>query len=226
MTPDERTLIEDLFKRLQSADTATKDTEAQDVISRGFAAVPGAPYLLVQLALLQEHALKNAAAHIAELERGTVPQQQSTSFLGGAVASAAPVPADPWAASSRSPAPPPRGTGGGPWGQPAPSYYQPPLGNGFLGSALSTAAGVAAGSLLFNGVESLFNHPSGGYGGGWGGGMAGIPAEPRVEENVTNNYYGTSDDGAAQAADTTDAGFDPGTQDFDDSQGFDDLTSV
>jgi len=67
--------------------------------------------------------------------------------------------------------------------------------------ALQTAAGVAAGALAFDGVESIlhgFGHP-GGYGGGFGGGMAGMGLgtgggfgggfERPVEETVVNNYY-------------------------------------
>lgn len=64
----------------------------------------------------------------------------------------------------------------------------------FLQGAMQTAAGVAAGTLAVEGVESLlhggFGHP--GYGGGFGGGygMGGFGERP-VEE-VVNNYYGDS----------------------------------
>ena len=64
----------------------------------------------------------------------------------------------------------------------------------FLRSAMQTAAGVAAGSLAFEGIESLVHgafgggHP-GGYGGGFGGGFGG---NERPVEEVVNNYYGDS----------------------------------
>jgi hypothetical protein len=60
-----------------------------------------------------------------------------------------------------------------------------------LRTAATTAAGVAAGALAFQGVESLlggFGH-SAGFGGGsglFGGG------EGRPEETVINNYYDDS----------------------------------
>ena len=75
----------------------------------------------------------------------------------------------------------------------APAYGAPAPGpspvGGFLRSAATTAAGVAAGALAFEGIESLmhggFGHEGGG---GWGGGGYGSGAPP-VEETVINNYY-------------------------------------
>jgi hypothetical protein len=93
-----------------------------------------------------------------------------------------------------------------------PQYGQPQYvgapggGSSFLRGAMTTAAGVAAGALAFEGVESIlhgFGHP-GGYGGGFGGGMAGMGMGPGIglgggferptEETVVNNYYGDSGD--------------------------------
>jgi hypothetical protein len=84
--------------------------------------------------------------------------------------------------------------GGGPFGQ-----------GSFLRSAAQTAAGVAAGALAFEGVESLlhggFGHPGFGMGmggmgmggmgmgGGWGMPGMGMGYERPIEENVVNNYY-------------------------------------
>ncbi len=92
-----------------------------------------------------------------------------------------------------------------PPGQPQygqPQYPGAPAGqSSFLRGAMQTAAGVAAGALAFEGVESIlhgFGHP-GGYMGGFGGGMAGMGMGPGmglgggferpVEETVVNNYY-------------------------------------
>lgn len=84
----------------------------------------------------------------------------------------------------------------------APPQYvaAPPQQPSFLRGAAQTAAGVAAGALAFEGVESLlhggFGHPGMGMGmGGWG--MPGVgygmgPGggfERPVEETVVNNYY-------------------------------------
>ena len=63
-------------------------------------------------------------------------------------------------------------------------------GGGFLQGAMQTAAGVAAGALAFEGIESLmhgFGHAAG-YG---GQGFGGFEGGQRPEE-IVNNYYGDS----------------------------------
>jgi uncharacterized protein len=70
-----------------------------------------------------------------------------------------------------------------------PAYGAPPVGGGFssfLGQAAATAAGVAGGEFLFQGIENLFGHHGGGFGGGFGGG--GLGAVP-TEDVTINNYY-------------------------------------
>ena len=66
----------------------------------------------------------------------------------------------------------------------------PSAGGGFLRSALGTAAGVAGGAALFEGIQSLLGHnagPFGSFGGvGGGGGFLGGAGRPEV----VNNYYG------------------------------------
>ena len=57
-------------------------------------------------------------------------------------------------------------------------------GGGFLRSAAATAAGVAGGALLFQGISSMFGH---GYANSLSGGMS-----PGLGETVINNYYGDS----------------------------------
>jgi len=68
MTSEEKNLIEGLFQRLQQADTNPKDAEAEQLIRARTAELPSATYLLVQAVLVQEHALANAQARIADLE--------------------------------------------------------------------------------------------------------------------------------------------------------------
>ena len=74
-----------------------------------------------------------------------------------------------------------------PFGQPqfGQPQYGPPQSGGFLRSAAQTAAGVAAGALAFEGIESLM-HGFGGGGSSFGSGMGG----GRPEEIINNNYYG------------------------------------
>lgn len=59
----------------------------------------------------------------------------------------------------------------------------------FLRSAATTAAGVAAGALAFEGVESLLHGFGHGGGGGFGDGFSGVGVGNRPEETVINNYY-------------------------------------
>lgn len=84
---------------------------------------------------------------------------------------------------------------------PAYGYGQPQSGGGsFLRSAATTAAGVAAGALIFEGVESMFSgHHDGGY--GYSGGHEG--------GTTINNYYDENKPEHHSEADTSggDGGF-------------------
>ncbi|RXH56414.1 DUF2076 domain-containing protein [Granulicella sibirica] len=70
----------------------------------------------------------------------------------------------------------------------APQYAPPSQGGSFLRSAATTAAGVAAGAIAFEGIESLvhgFEHNGGQSMGSFGG-------NPSPREEIINNYYGDS----------------------------------
>src|SRR3954452_6660243 len=68
MTPEERTLIADLFDRLSTLESTPRDAEAERAIKDGLRQAPNAVYALVQTALVQDEALKRADARIQELE--------------------------------------------------------------------------------------------------------------------------------------------------------------
>jgi hypothetical protein len=143
MQQQERDLIADLFGRLQQYENQPRDAEAERLIASYVARQPASPYLLVQTVLVQEEALKQAKARVAELE-GKASGQGS--FLGNA-----PRPG-PWgAAPAAAPVPAPAA----PWGA---APQAPAAGGGFLRSALTTAAGVAGGALLFEGIRNMFGH--------------------------------------------------------------------
>ncbi|MFI4986434.1 MAG: DUF2076 domain-containing protein [Alphaproteobacteria bacterium] len=210
MTPQESQLIEGLFQRLKEADGSPKDREAADLITRRTVEQPTAPYLLVQTVLVQQHALDNAQARITQLEselaearRAPAPASGGASFLGGLFGRPGSAPREqPAALRPAVPAP-----------QPAPqAFAQPPAagsvpittpsaGGSFLHSALATAAGVAGGALLFDGIRSLFFHNPGPFGsalgGGWGQAAGGGALETT---NVVNNYYGDDAHKAGTAA--------------------------
>jgi uncharacterized protein len=216
MEPQERELITTLLTRLQSAAGQPKDPEADQMIRQAMTQMPDAPYYLAQTVLIQDLSLHNAQNRIAELEKqvASLPapqQQQPTSFLGGLFGRsqsqpAAPnVPASggPWTRVQQPAAPPPQYAQPG-YAQPSsaqPGYAQPAgggvfgagAGGGFLRSAAATAAGVAGGALLFEGISSLFGHNYASGLGGFGGMGGGMPGG--LGETVINNYYGDGQGG-------------------------------
>jgi hypothetical protein len=205
MTPEERTLIAGLFDRLKTAEGTPKDPEADELIRQRLAAQPGAPYFMTQTILVQEEGLKLAQQRITELEKEleqakAATPAPTTSFLGGmtggvgpwgrrAPAAAAP---SPWSNSAAAAAP---AYGQQPAYQQQP-YAQPGFGSGFgaggqpsfLRSAMTTAAGVAGGALLFGGIQSLFNHG----GSPFGSALAAQPGTTEIIENTTVNNYGSA----------------------------------
>jgi len=196
MTPQEESMLNDLIGRVEQTQLTEKDPEAEQLLNQRLARNPNALYVLAQTVLVQKYALEQATAQLNQLRAQQAQQLQpahATSFLGSLLGHRDPAPPPPPPA-----APPPPGYGASPYGQPyaqpyppaGPAYGAPPPSGGgsFLRSAATTAAGVAAGALAFEGVESLmhgFGH-SAGFGGGEGlfGGGGGAPGE-----TVINNYY-------------------------------------
>ncbi|QNH14314.1 DUF2076 family protein [Xanthomonas sp. SI] len=182
MTPQEQQLLEDFLARVRSAGGVAMDPQADALIRERLAGQPDAAYLLVQRALLLEHALDSAKAQIAQLQQAAPPPPPAASFLGQGF-NAGPPPLPPTPAPQAAPGWRERLFGGGAsvpdQAQAAPAARGP----SFLGTAATTAAGVAGGMFLFEGVESLLG------GGHHGGFLGGGSSQPTVVENVTNNYY-------------------------------------
>ncbi len=198
MTPQERDLVTALLARLKQQGAQAKDPEAEALIRQAMTEQPDAPYYLAQTVLMQDLALQAAQERIHQLEAQAAPARASgTSFLGGASRGTVPT-AGPWTTAPAAPSPrwSQSGTGAPPSFAPAPLFGG---GSGFLQQAAATAAGVAGGALLFQGISSLFGPH---WGGAWAGGM---PMAPSISETVVNNYY---DQGGAAPPLQGDAGVD------------------
>src|SRR5271165_6931841 len=163
MTPEEQNLISSLFDRLAQASNQPKDAEADQLIRSKVAEIPSSPYLLVQSALVMQQALSNAQSRIAALEKQVAEAktgagaQTGGSFLSG-VASLFGGGQSHGQPQRATPPPPPPAPAPPIIPQPPAYAYPPPAprsGGGFLQGALTTAAGVAGGALLFQGIESL-----------------------------------------------------------------------
>jgi len=158
------------------------DREADALIGELFARYPEARYRMTQLAFVQEHALVEAQNRIQRLEweaqQAQQAAQQQRPGAGGGFFSGL--------FGGRPQSAPPQGGPGPAWNQgPQPTYqqaapppqyapgYQPGMfqrpGSGFLGSALTTAAGVAGGMVAANALMGLFSGSHGYGGGGFGG---------------------------------------------------------
>lgn len=186
MNSEEQTLIDGLFSRLQQAekDSAPRDAQAEARIKEHMTSQPAAGYFMAQAILVQEAAIKRLdeqnkqlAQQVeqlqAELQQARNPASAPSggggflsSIFGGGTRDSRP------ASAPSAPA-----SGGGGWREPArpafnapaqqgfgapPGNYgapqqQAPAASSFLGGALKTAAGVAGGVMLAQGISSLFH---------------------------------------------------------------------
>jgi hypothetical protein len=227
------------------------DPEADRFIADQFQSHPEARYRITQMAVVQEAALAEAGNRIQQLQQALqqaqqaqqqAAQPQSKGFFGGLFGSGA----EPQQGQSQ----------GSPWNQgpprqqqyapqqpqyaPPPPNYPPNVqqgtfqrgGSGFLGSALSTAAGVAGGVVGANLLMDMFSgHSGGGLFGGGGGAGAGGFGGGMPQETIINNNYGDAapqDPGAGgwdnNASSAPDPGWDDNSQ-GPDSGGWDDNSS-
>lgn len=242
MSPQETQALQDFLQQLTQVRGISKDAQADAMIQAAVAQQPDAAYLLVQRALLMEQALNATKAQVTALQNQVQSLQanaaggaRTSGFLDGnawgnapAAASVRPQPAAPAYVPAAAPA--------YAAAQPAAPAYQasPAPSSGFfgggmgsmLGTVAATAAGVAGGAFLYQGIEHLFNGNS-------GSGLAhqnGLSAPVENIENTTvNNYYGNEGDRKSDLAsndsssgDTSSDLADLSNFDLDDSGGYDD----
>lgn len=191
MTDEERDIITRFIERVSGAtQTAPSprsvpttiaalppiDPDADRLIADLFQRYPQARYRLTQTAFVQEHALAEAHSRISQLQAALQQQPQQPApggffhnvFGGSGPAAPQPQPYQPYPPTQPYVQPPQQ------YAPPPPQYAAQPgmftrSGSGFLGSALTTAAGVAGGMVAGNALMNLFEGPRG-YGGGFGGG--------------------------------------------------------
>ncbi|GAA4025074.1 DUF2076 domain-containing protein [Actimicrobium antarcticum] len=174
MSPNETRMLTDFLGQLRAVAGAPRDPQAATLIADAVAAQPDAPYFLVQRALLQDQALVAANERIASLEAElrtlvvpVAPAAAASSFLDGGSnawgrsvtastqvqatsvdsrpAFSAPAQAMPIPVQATAQAPAAAGFFGG-------------GGGNFLGTMAATAAGVAGGAFLFQGIGNLMGH--------------------------------------------------------------------
>ncbi|WP_043362212.1 DUF2076 domain-containing protein [Belnapia sp. F-4-1] len=211
------------------------DREADSLISDLFSRYPEARYRITQTAFVQEAALVEAQNRIRQLEwevqnartqAQAAQQPRSGGLFGGMFGGGG--------ASRQSPQMPP---------PPQPVYppgYNPGMlqpqrgGSGFLGTALTTAAGVAGGMVVGN---MLMNAFSGSHGsaaaatasdatGGGAFGQEAVPASsPWTDPGTAAADQGWGSGGGQDYASTQDAtggGYDTDTSNYDTGGGMDD----
>ena len=185
MNTEEQSLIDGLFGRIKQAEDPNqpRDAQAQACIEAHLRTQPAAPYHMAPAILVQEAALKQLDEKNKQLEaelkqaRAQVDATRSSNTNSGGFLSSI------FGAGSRSPDPQPQrpapATSGGGWRDPAPAAYNAPApaqqpqqqsafnaaparsgASSFLGGAMQTAAGVAGGVLLAQGISSMFHHNS------------------------------------------------------------------
>lgn len=167
MTPQESQALQTLLSQLTQIRGVPKDPEADRMIAQAVSQQPDAAYLLVQRAMILEQALDAAKQQISELQRQVQSSRASgnnSSFLD----------ANAWGhhATTRSvtetsvtgnPLP-----NTGSWSNREPVQFAPRaqpatgfLGGGagsMLGTLAATAAGVAGGAFLFQGIGNLLGN--------------------------------------------------------------------
>ena len=157
MNIQERQQLIQFLEQLAQAQATEKDGEADALIRRACARQADAAYLLVQRAMLLESAWQNSQSEIARLQSELEQMRsQSRSQAHTGEGRSAFIDANSWGNSPATrPTPAPAMPSAA---APAASAIPPTAnawGSGLLGTVATTAAGVVAGGLLYQGIGQL-----------------------------------------------------------------------
>jgi uncharacterized protein len=152
MNPQEKAQLEQFLQQLNSTQAGTKDSDANALIAESIKQQPDASYLLVQRAMGLEMALQVAQKQMAEMQaqidQANQANKPSSGFLSGINSWGRAAPTATQSTPSNAMA-----------ARPAAGAAQPSAwGSGMLGAIATTAVGVVAGSLLYQGIQSMMGH--------------------------------------------------------------------
>lgn len=197
MNSQEHLVLENLLNQLVAARVEQRDPDAEALIRSACQRQPDAAYLLTLRTLLQGQALEQAQQRITQLEAEVASLRAQSAQGNRAPASGGFLDVQSW---GRQPSPPPA-----PAPQAAPAQFNPApppqaparsggflggAGGSFLGNVATTAAGVVAGGLLFQGISNMFgNHGSSGHGLFGDSSKTTETTEPPQENVVVNNFF-------------------------------------
>ena len=151
MNPQEKVQLEQFLQQLNSTQAGAKDSDANALIAESVKQQPDSAYLLVQRAMGLEMALQVAQKQMAEMQaqidQANQANKPSSGFLSGinSWGRAAPTQSAPANAMAAKPA---AGAQPSTWG------------SGMLGAIATTAVGVVAGSMLYQGIQSMMGSNS------------------------------------------------------------------
>lgn len=177
MNPQEKAQLEQFLQQLNSTQAGAKDSDADALIAESVKKQPDASYLLVQRAMGLEMALQVAQKQMAEMQAQIDQTSKPSGFLSGINSWGRAAPAQGAPANAMAAARPAAGAA-------QPSSW----GSGMLGAIATTAVGVVAGSMLYQGIQSMMGHNSApDAGNGLGHSNAPADSGQQVAQNYDNS---------------------------------------
>lgn len=193
MTLQEKELLTRFLEQLNTAKAGQKDAEAASLIRNACAKQPDAAYLLVQRTLQLEQLLQASQAQVQKMQ---ADQHRAGSGSSGGFLN------DPNAWGSRPATPASAQTPAAQGPAAVPPAGKSSWGSGLFGNIAATAAGVVAGSFLYQGIQGLMNRDD--------TNSASAPRQPDQaqagEPESLNSYDTSSDSGSDSFADSGDSG--------------------